>query len=346
MTEPKNQIKTALNQISVPNSKLDSIIDDAFQGEKVRKKKWIFPVLKYSVAIILVSVLTFSSALASPTFAKFVAQIPLIGSAFNYFAFEKDYYKSYKELSTDIGIVEESNGIEMIIDRAIYDGNLVTLSFVIRTKEELGTRPHFENLPQVKGRVHNISSDIEYIKGVGYAGIMTIAMFEDNVEIVNIEWEPKAITTFTGSKRIQGDWEFKFSLKELPSTYIPINQEVSDNGITVRLIDAEKTDVNLSINYSQVIDPNFIESTEYVEAELYAIDNLGNEYKVPYNGGTGIVDGNHREDMTWNATIHGLDKEATSITFYPFAHVGKVPSEPNEINSERIEFEPIIVNLK
>ena len=24
-----------------------------------------------------------------------------------------------------------------------------------------------------------------------------------------------------------------------------------------------------------------------VEAELYAIDNLGNEYKVPYNGGTG-----------------------------------------------------------
>lgn len=346
MIEQKNQIKTALNQISVPNSKLDSIIDGAFQGEKVRKKKWIFPVLKYSVAIILVSVLTFSSALASPTFAKFVTQIPVIGSVFNYFAFEKDYYKSYKELSTDIGIVEESNGTEMIIDQAIYDGNLVTLSFVIRTKEEFETRPHFENLPQVQGKVHNISSDIEYIKGVGYAGIITLAMFEDNIENVNIEWEPKALSTFTGSKRIQGDWEFKFSLSEIPGIYIPINQEVSENGVTVRLIDAEKTDVNLSINYSQMIDINHIESFEYVEAELYAIDNLGNEYKVPYNGGTGIVGSNSREDFMWNATIHGLDEKATSITFYPFAHISKVPSGPNETNSNRIDFEPITVNLK
>lgn len=85
---------------------------------------------------------------------------------------------------------------------------------------------------------------------------------------------------------------------------------------------------------------NSFESFAYVEAELYAIDNLGNEYKVPYNGGEGIVGSGSSEDILWNATIHGLDKKATSITFYPFAHIS------NENYSKKVDFEPITVNLK
>ena len=127
MKEQENQIKTTLNQIPVPHSRLDSIIDDAFQGEETRKKKWTLPILKYTAAIALISVITFPSAVASPAFANFVAKIPVIGSVFNYFSFEKDYYEAYQDLSTNIGIVEESNGIDMIIDQAIYDGNMVTL---------------------------------------------------------------------------------------------------------------------------------------------------------------------------------------------------------------------------
>ena len=216
-----------------------------------------------------------------------------------------------------MGIVEKSNGIEMVIDQAIYDGNVVTLSYVIRTNEEFEKQPMFESLPFVQGHFSNAGYGTEYVKDVGYVGVMTLSMFEDNRKTVNMAWEPKSISF--GNKTIKGDWSFKFSLKEIPGTYIPINQEVSENGVTVRLIDAEKTDVNLSINYSQMIDPKLLDSSENVEAELFAIDNLGNEYKVPYNGGTGIVGSDSSEDFMWNATVHGLDKKATSITFYPFA---------------------------
>ena len=74
---------------------------------------------------------------------------------------------------------------------------------------------------------------------------------------------------------------------------------------------------------------------------LRAVDNLGNEYEVPYNSGSGIVDGDSSEDISWNATIHGLNPEATTITFYPFAHTS------NDINdSKRIDFEPITIELK
>ncbi|GIN88449.1 hypothetical protein J6TS2_48350 [Heyndrickxia sporothermodurans] len=340
----ENQVKTAINQISVPHSKLDSIIDCAIQGEKVRKKKWTFSIIKYIATIALVSVLTFSSALVSPTLANFVIQIPVIGSVFNYFVFDKAYFKAYKELSTDIGIVEESNGIKMIIDQAIYDGNMVTLSYIIQTNEQFGTIPSFENLPITQGNFNNTSYDVDYVKDVGYVGVMTLSMFEDNRKTVNIVWKPKAISY--DNKTIHGDWEFKFSLKEIPSISIPINKKVSKNGVSVRLIDAKKTDMNLSINYSQVIDPNLLESMEYVEAELYAIDNLGNKYKVPYNGGKGIVDSDSSEDILWNATIHGLDKKATSLTFYPFAHISNLPNESSENNSKRIDFDPITINLK
>nr|WP_253734792.1 hypothetical protein [Lysinibacillus fusiformis] len=72
---------------------------------------------------------------------------------------------------------------------------------------------------------------------------------------------------------------------------------------------------------------------------MSAIDNLGNKFVVPYNGGSGTMDGDSGEDNTWSATIHGLDPEATSITFYPFAHVSNSQSD-----NKRIDFKPIKID--
>lgn len=328
--ELKNRLLADIELLE-SQGKLKSI----FQGENVLKNKWTLPIIKYTAAIVLICILTVSSALVSPAFANFVTNIPLVGTAFNYFVSEKAYYEEYEKLSTAVGLVEESSGVEIIIDQAIYDGNMVTLSFIIPTDDEFETPPRFDSLPQVQEEFGNSSYDLEFVKGVGYMGIMTLSMVEDERKKVNITWEPKSITT--ESKTIQGDWKFQFSLEKIPGTYIVINQEVSNSGVTVRLIDAQKTDVNLTINYSQMVD---LASFAYVEAELCAIDNLGNEYKAPYNSGEGIVGSNSSEDWMWNATIHGLDKKATSITFYPFAHIS------NETFSKRIDFDPITVNLK
>jgi len=343
-TNQKQDLRNRLfNSIELIESQ-EKLNEGAFQAEKDRKKGWTFTIIKYTAAIALISLLTVSSAIASPAFANFVTQIPLIGTAFNYFVTEKVYYEGYEKLSTAIGVIEESDGVDIIIDQAIYDGNMVTLSFIIRTDEDFGTSLDFENLPQLQGGFTNSAYEIEYVKDIGYVGVMTLSMILENRETVNIAWKPSSITS--DNKTIKGDWKFQFSLKEIPNNKIPINQEVSNKGVTVRLIDASKTDVNLSINYSQIVDPNLLEIYEYVEAELYAIDNLGNEYKVPYNGGEGIVGSNSSEDWMWNATVHGLDEKATSITFYPFANVSNLPNELNDVNSNRIDFEPITVNLK
>ncbi|MEK4405008.1 DUF4179 domain-containing protein [Sporosarcina sp. FSL K6-6792] len=335
MTE-QNRFKEVINEIPVPSEELDAILIDAFKQEKKIIKFPFKRMVKYTAVVGILSICTISSAYVSPAFANFVTQIPVIGHAFDYFILQEDYYQAYEEISTDIGLVEKSNGVELIIEKAFYDGNTVTLSYVLRTEEDLGSFPTFENLPT---NISNAGYEGEYVDGVGYVGMMTLSMLEDAKETVNVIWKPNSISS--DQKTIEGDWQFAFSLNALKGSHISINEQVSKEGITVELIDAIKTDVNLTVNYLQNVKPSVHNNWMYVEAELYAIDNLGNDYKVPYTGGTGTKGGDSSEDITWNATIHGLAQEATSITFYPFAHVSNSQSD-----NKRIDFEPIIVELE
>lgn len=334
----QNRFKEALDEIPVPSTELDNILDASFKKEKKRLRFPFKRTIKYTVAAGILSICTISSAYVSPAFANFVTQIPIIGYAFDHFILQEEYYQTYEEISTDIGLVAKSNDVELIIEQAFFDGNTVTLSYVLRTEEKLATTPTFENMPTVEGSWNSAGYEVEYIEGVGYVGMMTVLNLDNAKDTVNVVWEPNSISS--DSKTIAGDWKFAFSLNALAGSPISIGEQVSKDGVTVKLIDAIKTDVNLTIHYLQEVNPSVHNDWTYVEAELYAIDNLGNEYQVPYNGGTGTKGGDSSEDITWNATIHGLNPEATSITFYPFAHLS------NSDDSKRIDFDPINIELK
>lgn len=334
-----NNFKETLDEIPVPSAQLDAILADTF---KKKKKVINFPLkrfVKYTAAVGILSIGTIVSAYVSPAFANLVTQIPVVGHAFDYFISQEDYYQAYKEISTDIGLVENSNGIELIIEKAFYDGNTVTLSYVLRTDEDLGTFPMFEDLPTVENNFSAGGYEADYVEGVGYVGMMTLSGLKDTKETVNVVWKPNSISS--DERTIEGDWQFAFSLNALEGSHIPIHKQVSKDGITVALIDVIKTDVNLTIKYSQDVASSVHNNWSSVEAELHAIDNLGNEYQVPYNNGTGTEGGNSSEDITWNATLHGLNPEATSITFSPFAHVSNSQSD-----FKRIDFDSIVVELE
>lgn len=334
----QNEVKDALNKITVPTEKLDVILTDAFTQKKQTKKLTFKRWMKYSAAVVILSIAMITSANISPAF---IAQIPIMGHAFEYFILQEDYYEAYEDISTEIGMSAESNGVELIIEQAFFDGNTVTLSFVLRTEEKFDTLPTFDNVPNnvptVEGGWNSMDYEMEYIEGVGYVGMMTILNSENSKNTVNVVWEPKSITF--DDQTIDGDWKFAFSLDKLVGKHIAINKQVSKDGVTVKLINAIKTDVNLTLSYLQEVSPAIFDKWSAVEAELFAIDNLGNEYEVPYNGGSGTKDGVTSEDITWNATIHGLNPDATSITFYPFAHLSKIG------DSVRIDFDPIVVEL-
>lgn len=336
----RNEVKEAFNEIPVPTEKLDTILADAFMVKKKARKPFLKRFIKYSAAAIILSIGMVTSMNMSPAFASFVTQIPIMGQAFEHFILQEEYYEAYEEISTDIGVSSESNGVEMIIEKAFYDGNGVTFAFVVRNNENLKSFPEFDNFASVQNmRVHNWGYEGEFIDGVGFVGMMTFNGVNDMKDVVNINWEIKSITF--DEKTIHGDWKFAFSLDKLKGTVIDIDEQLSKEGVTVKLLDAIQTDVNLSINYLQDVAPAVLDKWSAVEAELFAIDNLGNEYEVPHNGGSGTEDGVTPEDITWNATVHGLDPDATSITFYPFAHLSNTQDD-----WIRVDFDPIVVELK
>ncbi len=337
MSEP-NHIKEAIEKIHVPEDELNAILTIAFK-KKPNKKISFKKTVSYISAAAIISFCMISSAYVSPAFAKFMTQIPVIGEAFDHFILQEEYYQAYEDISTDIGLLTSSKGIDIIIEKAFYDGSTVTLSYIIKSDRDLGSFPTSEETPLINGQISTAGAEGEFVEGVGHVGMMTLQSNETNGETVNVTWEPRAI--MTGQETINGDWKFAFSLHALPGTYIPIHQQVSTDGVTVELLDAVKTEVNLTVNYLQDVRPSVLEDWLAVEAELTAVDNLGNAYEVPYNGGEGTKDGDTSEDLTWNATVHGLDSQATSITFYPFAHVSNSQSD-----FKRIDFEPITVSLK
>ena len=50
-------------------------------------------------------------------------------------------YDDYKEYSTEINMTEESNGIKVTINDAIYDGKTVSVTYSIESDQDLGDDP-------------------------------------------------------------------------------------------------------------------------------------------------------------------------------------------------------------
>ena len=78
------------------------------------------------------------------SFPATAKSIPLIGDIFRFLDNgRKGLYGDYKEYSTDIGMTEESKGITVTINDAIYDGKTVTITYTIESEQDLGNHSIF-----------------------------------------------------------------------------------------------------------------------------------------------------------------------------------------------------------
>lgn len=347
MKDKEISIRSSLETIHVPTQKLDQIIDDALFNppvQKQRRKKRFYQVAAAAAIFIGISM---TSIIASPALANFVAQIPVIGTVFDYFAKDNDEFESYGRFSESVGLSQSSKGIDIIIEQAVYDGTNVTLSFMLKSEESLGEAFQIVGIPNVIGAEgSNTGMKYEYIENVGYVGLITITPdFKNDIERAqaNVSWEPNTIITDT--KEIEGNWAFEFAVSQISAEPIVVDEKVTADGVTVHLKEVTVTDVSVNMDYQQLVEPALLEEWEFVEAELIASDNLGNVYKVPYNGGSTDGSSRTREDFNWTATLGGLNPEATSLTFYPFATISRFNSETNDSEWEKLEFDAIEIDL-
>lgn len=343
MTEKEISIKSSLETILVPTQKLDQIIDDTLFNPPVQKKRSKKRFYQVAAAAVLLTGVGTTSMIASPAFANFVTQIPIIGNVFNYF--ETDNYESYARFSESVGLSQSSDGLDIVIDQAVFDGTSVTITFMVKTENPLGKTLEIKGLPVVKGvEEKNTSLSYEYVENVGYVGLYKLTpSFENEMAQVSVFWEPDTIKT--DKKEVEGNWSFEFAVSQIPTEPIFLDEKVTTDGVTVHLKELTITDVSVNIEYQQLVEPFLLEEWEFVEAELIASDNLGKVYKVPYNGGSTDGTARTREDFNWTATLRGLNSQATSLILYPFATVSRFNSKTEESEWKRLEFDAIKVDL-
>ncbi|MDN7227418.1 DUF4179 domain-containing protein [Planococcus sp. N064] len=342
MNEKEISIKKAMEQIDVPEDRLDLIIENAFletaPAKPKKRRKWLLPAAAASILFIGISAATLT---ASPALANYIAELPFIGNVFSIFAEEEEGLLQYERFSEKVGLSQTSNGVTISIDQAVYDGTNVTFTYTVSAEKELDESARLTGFPQLlEAEGVNASMDWE-IKEETLVGMNSMPHLNEEAAQVNVLWEP--ISLYTDNGEIEGDWKFEFAVDQLKKDPIVLDEKVTDSGVTVHFTEVTFTDIAVNIAYQQLVDSALLTEWEAVEAELIAQDNLGNVYKVPYNGGTAYAGAITREDLFWTATMRGLDPQATSLTFYPFAHISRFVDGTSEWI--RIEFDALEINM-
>lgn len=339
MKDETKVIEETLEAIPVPSEKLDSIIENSFRGDTPSRKRTGKKRAGYVLAATLAISILGGTMMLNPAMANMISQLPVIGNVFDYFgSTSKPAYKEFGQLATDVGRTVEDKGVLLTIDQGVFDGTTITLAVTIQTNKDYGSTLIFDGWPSVDGvPAGNAGASFEKVKGLGYAGIMTITpRFADTPEEVDVIWEPKRLL---GDKtEVKGDWKLDVSLPRIEAEVQTLNKQVEKDGVAILFKEVRKTPLTFNVYYQQLVDPALLDDWTAVEAELRATDDLGNEYEVPYNGGFTEGGARTREDLQWSATIHNIDPLATKLIFHPFATVSTLEGA-NVIYFEDIEVE-------
>src|SRR5690606_31775870 len=182
-------IKKAMEQVHVPEDRLDAIIEQAFfetSAAKKKQRRWLAPAVAASVRS--AAVLT-----ASPALANYMAQIPVIGNVFAIFSEEERGLLEYERFSEDVGLSQTSNGITISIEQAVYDGTKVTFTYTVESDQKLDSSAHLTGSPillEAEGPTGGM--EWEPVEG-GIAGIAEILHLDEEAKQVNVQWEPVSL---------------------------------------------------------------------------------------------------------------------------------------------------------
>lgn len=341
--------------------------------EKARIKKNVLKSKKknhlsrnLSVAASLLVASSISLSIAFPTFA---AKLPIIGNIFEFFNEDDRYvFENYSNYSTEIGVSKESNGINITLTDAVYDGESITIAYTMESEKDLGERPvlkgdliveEFNGAYEQKGFFkHDLT---EKINENEYAGLYVFELIDGpKPSEINVSWEGDSVINLNNANQaISGEWSYQFALHALESEtedIIDSGYKSEDNGVEISLTKMAETPISTTLYLTEIVDERAIakEDDEFrgVLIEYSVVDDLGNKQNFIHYRNTG-----HSTDFEPGhvshprLTMNAFDDRATSITITPTVHVYTVKnpdsngSGPLELVMTPYEIESIVYPL-
>lgn len=272
--------KKEMDKISVPIDKLDSIITDTINENRVKKSKKKIALYSLSAAVIGFG-LFIGSASISPAMAKIASHIPIIGTFFNDVNDEGLRIVGQKGLTQIIDQTSKDNGITLTMNEIFYDGTRLTFGY---TQESLFAIGELERPTiVVNGKEINFSSSYSgnFVTPQKYKGVIDINPTEELPEEFNIKIRIDAVGP------IPGKWEFEFPVKQSNEVTVIRPQEVkmieqAEVQITSLKLGPAGTDLAVKITMDEennMLDPYML--------DFYILDEEGDILDIVSKSGHG-----------------------------------------------------------
>ncbi|WP_066390736.1 DUF4179 domain-containing protein [Neobacillus mesonae] len=326
-----------LNDIDIDENEFKEIEVSELEKAKVkrtlkksinRKKKTKGWKMTVAAASIIAGLSVTTLGLTFPAYAK---NIPFIDDIFRFFDQDTNtsqdkssgLFSNYKEFSSEINMTQESNGVKIIVNDAVFDGKTVTITYSIESEKELGNANI--SLPKIEGMAGTAGTgQTTKIDQNKYVGILTASNIDDHkMNVANIKWNIDKITTPENQTEIKGDWKFAFSLRTTDSKVQLADGSAEKNGVKVRINKVSFTPMSFIIYYDQEVSIPIKNKWDMAYVELEIKDDLGNSYTGASNGGSGI-DGINK--MSWSKTFGKLDPNAKKLIITPHIYLNNYNS--------------------
>jgi hypothetical protein len=316
-----------LNDIGIDEQEFVEMEVDDFEKAKVKralkesinKKKKIKGWKKNAAAAAVIVGL--SAATFGMTFPAYAVSIPVIGDIFRFLDNGRSgLYEDYKQYSTELNMTQESNGIKITINDAIYDGKTVSLTFSIETDQELTDHPISHSFLDVKGSYGGGGGiQISKVEENKYVGLLTSSNhFRKERDTVKIRWKIDSLAVKGSQEGIKGNWSFALSLDATERNTQVINQSVEHEGVVVNIGKIAVSPMSFIVYFDQVVSEEVRNKWHGVDVDIEIKDDLGNRYAGQGNGGSGDRDG---YNMSWSKTFEKLDDNATKLILTPRINV-------------------------
>ncbi|QUG41662.1 DUF4179 domain-containing protein [Psychrobacillus sp. INOP01] len=350
-------IETDLEPMEVSDLEKERVKKNLMKGKKKRHISRNFSV---AAALLVASSITFSFAF--PTIA---AKLPIMGDIFELFNNDEEYvFEKHNTYSTDIGLSEESNGINVTVTDAVYDGENITVAYTIKSEKDLGDRPilegklvadEFEDKYEHSGFSENYI--IEKISEKEYVVVYNYELIKGpKPDEVHITWEGDTILDLNNvSNAFLGDWSFQFTLNALESEtqkFTGGSIITEEEGIEILVTKMTETPISTTLYFSEAVDIRLIakedEELRVVLIEYTVSDNLGNKYNTIHYRDIGHSTDFPKTRRSYpRLTTTNFHEEATSLTITPIVNIYKKKDNDTllELVKEPYTIEPIHMPL-
>lgn len=324
-----------MNEINIDTSKYKEIEVSEFEKSRVKNElknrikktkqnKW-----KKALVVACMTISLTTTAFIGLSFSTYAREIPLIGNIIQFFNPE-GVYNYYEEHSKGLNLTQKSNGIQITVNDAIFDGRSVVLTYTIETEKEISADAYMDGPPiyehpyYKEGVFMGETQHLTKIDENTYMGFMTSSHFEqDDLSNISVNWSVNGIHPnglIEEEEPIKGNWTFHFDLKAENSKQLMVDKSVEKDKITTKINQITFSPMSFLIYYDQIVSDEIRNEWDSVSVGIKVKDDLGNVYDQKHNGGYGGLYSDKYNYIISN-TFGKLDSKATKLIITPMVYL-------------------------